>query len=214
MFGCRPRLLVDFYFPTFRSAEVPTRCTSAKHVDKYVATVHNQLRATLWETQAQSMAEAQWLKWYYDWKIGAMDQKSGYLVLVKALKGKRKIKDRWEDETCEVVCHIMTDIPSYEVMDQRGQSQILHQNWLLLIMSETGIPLCVGVCHAWDRCTSPTPIEPTPKGSDSEIMPWVDSGLVSTQCQSSQTPLGWINGKLQLLPWMSTTASTEKRWRL
>ena len=59
MFGCRPRLLVNFYFPTFRSTEAPLRGTSAKHVDEYVATVHDQLRATLWEAQAQSMAEAQ-----------------------------------------------------------------------------------------------------------------------------------------------------------
>ena len=39
MFGCRPRLPVNFYFPTFRSAEVPRRGTSAKHVDEYVAAV-------------------------------------------------------------------------------------------------------------------------------------------------------------------------------
>ena len=136
------------------------------------ATVHDQFRAALWETQAQSMAEVQQQKQYYDWKIGAMDLKPGNLVLVKAdaFKGKRKIKDRWEDETWEVVHQIMTDVPSYEVMDQCGQSWILHQNQLL-IMLETSVPLCVGVCHALDWCTSPTPDEPTPKGSDSEITP-------------------------------------------
>ena len=48
-----------------------------------------------------------------------MDLKPGDLVLVKAdtFKGKRKIRDIWEDEACEVVHQIMTDIPSYEVMD-------------------------------------------------------------------------------------------------
>ena len=96
------------------------------------------------------MAEAQQQKWYYDRKIGVMDLKPGNLVLVKAdaFKGKRKIKDRWEDETCKVVHHIVTDIPSYEVMDQHGQSHILHCNRLLFVMLETGIPFCVGVCHA------------------------------------------------------------------
>ena len=70
--------------------------TSAKHVHKYMATVHDQLRGALWEAQAQSTAEAQWQKWYYDWKIGTVDLKPGNLVLVKAdaFKGKRKIKDR------------------------------------------------------------------------------------------------------------------------
>ena len=59
MFGCRPQLLVNFYFPTFRSAKVTMRGASAKHVDEYVATGNDQLRATLWEAQAQSTAEAQ-----------------------------------------------------------------------------------------------------------------------------------------------------------
>ena len=59
MFRCRLQLLVDFYFPTFRSAEIPMRGVSAKHVDEYMATACNQLRATLWEVQAWSMAEAQ-----------------------------------------------------------------------------------------------------------------------------------------------------------
>ena len=39
MFGCRPRLPVNIYFPTVRSTEVPMRGASAKHVDTYVATV-------------------------------------------------------------------------------------------------------------------------------------------------------------------------------
>ena len=59
MLGYRPRLPVDCYFPTFRSSEVPMRGASTKHVDKYVATVHDQLRATFWEPQAQSTAVAQ-----------------------------------------------------------------------------------------------------------------------------------------------------------
>ena len=58
MFGHRPRLPVDFYFPTFRSVEVPRRGTSAKHVDEYVAAVQDQLRAVLQEAQIQLMAEA------------------------------------------------------------------------------------------------------------------------------------------------------------
>ena len=47
MFGCRPWLPINFYFPTFRRAEVPTRVTSTKHVDEYVATVHDQFRTAL-----------------------------------------------------------------------------------------------------------------------------------------------------------------------
>ena len=105
------------------------------------------------------MAEAQRQKWYYDWTIGAIGLKPGNLVLVKAdaFQGKRKIKDRWEDKPHEVVHLIMTDIPSYKVKDQCGHSFILYHSWLLLVASETGVPLCMGVCQVWGRCTSPTP---------------------------------------------------------
>ena len=96
MFWQRPRLPVDFYFPTFRSAEAPTREACAKHVDEYVASVWDQLKTALKEAQAQSTAEVCWQKWYYDHKIGAVNLKPGNLVLVKvnAFKGKRKIRDR------------------------------------------------------------------------------------------------------------------------
>ena len=94
---------------------------------------------------------------------------------------------------------MMTDVPSYEVKDQHGNSHILHCKWLLLIASEAGIPLHVGVHQAQDRCTSATPVKPTPKGSDSKTTPQEDDGLVITQHQARKTSLGWISGKLLLL---------------
>ena len=105
MFGRRPRLLVDLVFPTIGSNEAPTREASARNVDVYIASVRDQLRSALWEAQAQSTAEACQQKQYYDRKIGAMNLKPGNLVLVKAdaWKGKRKIKDRWDEETWEVL---------------------------------------------------------------------------------------------------------------
>ena len=154
------------------------------------------MRTTLQEAQAQSIAEARRQKQCYDWKIGAMNLKPGNLVLVKpdAFMQKRKIRDRWEEETCEVVHQIATDVPSYKVTDQCGQSCILHQNQLLLVILEVGIPLCIGVCHAWDRCTSPTPCKPTSKGSEDVMMPQENSGWVVTQHSASKTSPGWING--------------------
>ena len=74
--------------------------------------------------QAQSTAEACQQKWYYDRKVGAVNLKPGNLVLVKvdAWKGKRKIKDRWDEETWKVSRQITTDVPSYEVTNQLGWS--------------------------------------------------------------------------------------------
>ena len=78
--------------------------------------------------QAQSTAEACQQKQYYDRKIGTVNLKPGNLVLVKAdaWKRKRKIKDRWDEETWEVLQQIADDVPSYEVMNQHGQSGVLH----------------------------------------------------------------------------------------
>ena len=124
------------------------------------------------------MAEGQRKKWYYNQKIGAIGLKPGNLILVKvdAFQGKRKIKERWKDKPHEVVHQITTDIPLYEVKDQNGNSCILHCNQLLLIASEAGIPLCMDVCQVQDGCPSPTPVKPTPRGSDSKTMSQEDDG--------------------------------------
>ena len=160
MFGWRPRLPVDFYFPTFRSTEAPTGEVPLPTV--WMSTW--QLSVTNWglpsgKLRPSQQAEAQQQKWYYDQKIGTVNLKPGDLVLVKAdaFKGRRKTKDRWEDEHHEVVCPITMDIPSYEVTNQCGQSRILHCNQLLLIASETGVPLCVGVHHVQGQMYQPHP---------------------------------------------------------
>ena len=118
-------------------------------MDKYVASIWDRLRTALWEVQAQSTVEACQQKQYYNRKIGAVNLKPGDLVLVKAdaFKGKMKIKDMWVEDTWVVVHLMATDIPSYEVTNQHGKSCILHQNQLLLITSEVGIPLCMGNHH-------------------------------------------------------------------
>ena len=51
--------------------------------------------------QGQSTTEAKRQKWYYDKKANANLLEPGDLVLAKAdaYKGKRKVKDQWEDES-------------------------------------------------------------------------------------------------------------------
>ena len=46
-------------------------------------------------------------------------------------------------------------------------------------------------------------------GGEIEMTPQENAGSVVTQCPASKTSLGWINGKLQLLPWTSTGVSRE-----
>ena len=200
MFGWWPRLLVNLVFLTVGSSKAPTREASTRKVDTYVASVRDQLRSILREAQVQSTAEACWQKWYYDRKIGTVNLKPGNLVLVKAdaWKGKRKIKDRWDEETWEVSWQIAADVPSYKVMNQHGWSRVLHWNQLLLVTSEVGIPLCMGNCHTWDRCTSPTPHKTTSLGGDEKMMPQEQDGKVVTWWPTREASQGWKNGKLQL----------------
>ena len=124
MFGRRPRLPVDFVFPTIGSNEAPMREASARKVDTYIASVRDQLRNALREALAQLTTEACQQKQYYDRKIVAVNLKPGDLVLVKAdaWKGKRKIKYRWDEETWEVSQQITADVPSYKVTNQHGWS--------------------------------------------------------------------------------------------
>ena len=129
------------------------------------------------------MAEACQQKWYFDREICTVNLKPGDQVLVKvdAFMGKRKIKDRWEEDTLEVVHQITTDVPSYKVTNQHGRSLILHQNQLLLIVSEVGIPLCMGNHHSWDRCTSPTPWKTTSVKGEMKWTPQENNGKSVTQ---------------------------------
>ena len=70
------------------------------------------------------MVEAHRQKWYYNRKIGTVNLKPGDQVLVKAdaFKRRRTIKDRWEEDSCEVVHQIATEVPSYVVMNQNSKS--------------------------------------------------------------------------------------------
>ena len=81
------------------------REASARKVDTYVASVRDRLRSTLREAQAQWTTEAHRQKQHYDRKVGTVNLKPDDLVLVKvdAWKGKRKIKDRWDEETWNVI---------------------------------------------------------------------------------------------------------------
>ena len=55
------------------------------------------------EAQVQSISEAERQKWYYDRKPNAISLEPGDLDLTKvnAYRGKRKVKDQWEEEPYE-----------------------------------------------------------------------------------------------------------------
>ena len=78
-----------------------------------------------------STSEAERQKQYYDRKANAVLLQTDDLVLAKAetYKGKRKVKDWWEEELYEVESQVTDGIPSYFMKNQWiGNSQVLHQN--------------------------------------------------------------------------------------
>ena len=73
-------------------------------VDHYVVESHEWLWEFFKEAQVQSTSEAERQKWYYDRKANGISLEPGDLVLAKAdaYRGKRKVKDWWEEELYEV----------------------------------------------------------------------------------------------------------------
>ena len=112
---------------------------------------HWLMWVTAWSLQG-SASEAERQRWYYYCKANVISLEPGDLVLVKAnaYKGRRKVKDWWEEEQYEVEHRIPEGIPSYLMKNQRTRhSQALHQNWLLFIIPIMGAPLCTGVQAEW-----------------------------------------------------------------
>ena len=168
-------------------------------VDHYIAELHEQLLEAFEDAQVQSMSEAERQKWYYDRTANAISLEPGDLVLAKAdtYRGRRKVKDQWEEEPYEVECQVAEDIPSNLVRNQQtGCSQVLYQNRLFLIAPTEGTPLCMVVHAKQARCTAISLQEQTPEESETEEVPQSANCPSPVQYQTGETSVGWVNRKL------------------
>ena len=137
MFGCWPYLLIDFHFPTIRG--IKHQCA-----DHYIAELCEWLWEAFKEAQVESTSEVERQKQYYNRKASAILLEPGDLVLAKAnaYRGRRNMKDQWEDELYEVEHQVAEGIPSYLMKNQwTGCSWVLHPNWLFLITLTTSLHL-------------------------------------------------------------------------
>ena len=114
MFGCQPCSPLDFYLPTIRGTK------KHQHVDHYIAKLCEKLWEAFKEAEVQSMSEAERQKQYYDTEANAISLETGDLTLAKAdtYRGKRKVKDWWEEEPYEVKHQAAEGIPSYLMRNQ------------------------------------------------------------------------------------------------
>ena len=68
----------------------------------------------------QPTLEAERQKWYYDGKANGVSLEPGDLVLAKAdaYRGRRKVKNQWEEKPYEVEHQVAEGIPPYLMRNQ------------------------------------------------------------------------------------------------
>ena len=199
LFGRRPRIPVDYLFPTLHdSPHQPKMEVSIVAMQKRLKEAFTVARCLTSEEVARQCR-------YYDCKAGAVALQPGNVVMVhtNGFVGKQKVKDQWEDGGFIVECQL-EDWPVYKVkcltFDDRQKPKywILHWNCLLLITNEdaSDIP---GQTQAK---ATPTVLNATPEAFSAGIssLEKLRPSLVTRQ-GGDQTSRVWLNGKFHTKPW-------------
>ena len=137
LFGRRPRIPVDYQFPTI--CDPPHKAK----LEESVADLQKRLKEAFKMARHLTSEEAVKQQRYYDHKAGAVALQPRDVVMVRTDRfvGKCKVKDQWE-EGGFVVEKQLDDWPVYKVQypptgNQHNPTyQILHQNSLMLVPSE------------------------------------------------------------------------------
>ena len=136
LFGRRPRIPVDYLFPTLRDSHQTKMEVSVAAMQKRLKEAFTVVRRLTSEEVARQCR-------YYDCKAGAVALQPGDVVMVRTdgFVGKRKVKDHWEDGGF-IVKSQLEDWPVYKVKcptsddRQKPKYWILHRNRLLLVTNE------------------------------------------------------------------------------
>ena len=199
LFGRRPRIPVDYIFPTLRDSPHQTK------MEVSVAAIQKRLKKAFTVMRHLTSEEVARQCRYYDCKAGAVALQPGDIVMVRTdgFVGKRKVKDRWEDGGF-IVESQLEDWPVYKVKcptsddRQKPKYWILHRNRLLLVTDEdaSSIP---GQAQA-----KATPIvsNATPEAfsEGTGLLEKLVPSLV-TQQGGDMTSRVWFNGKFRTKPW-------------
>ena len=137
LFGRRPRIPVDYLFPTLRDSPHQTK------MEVSVVAMQKRLKEAFAVARHLTSEEVARQCRYYDRKAGAVALQPGNIVMVRTdgFVGKRKVKDRWEDGGF-IVESQLEDWPIYKVKcltsdnRQKPKYRILHRNRLLLVTDE------------------------------------------------------------------------------
>ena len=137
LFGRRPRIPVDYLFPTLCDSPHQTK------MEVSVAAMQKRLKEAFTMVRCLTSEEVARQCCYYDRKAGAVALQPGEIVMVHTdgFVGKWKVKDHWEDGGF-IVKSQLEDWPVYKVKcptsddRQKPKYRILHRNRLLLVTDE------------------------------------------------------------------------------
>ena len=137
LFSRRPRIPVDYLFPTLCDSPHQTK------MEVSVAAMQKRLKEAFTVARHLTSEEVARQCRYYDRKAGAVALQPGGVVMVRTdgFVGKRKVKSRWEDGGF-IIESQLEDWPVYKVKcptsdaRQKPKYRILHRNCLLLITDE------------------------------------------------------------------------------
>ena len=202
LFGRRPRIPVDYLFPTLCDSPHQTK------MEVSVAAMQKRLKEAFAVARHLTSEEAAKQCRYYNRKAGAVALQPGDIVMVRTdgFVGKRKVKDRWEDGGF-IVESQLEDWPVYKVKcpttdaRQMPKYRILHRNRLLLVTNEdaSDIP---GQAQAK---ATPTVSNATPEAFSAgvSLLEKLQPSLV-TQQGGGPTSRVWLNGEFRTKPWTQT----------
>ena len=199
LFGRRPRIPVDYLFPTLRDSPHQTK------MEVSVVAMQKRLKEAFAVVRCLTSEEVARQCCYYDRKAGAVALQPGDIVMVHTdgFVGKRKVKDRWEDRGFIVESHL-EDWPVYKVKSptpddrQKPKYRVLHRNHLLLVTNEdaSSIP---GQAQAK---VTPIVLNATPEAfpEGTGLLEKLLPSLVTRQ-EGDMTSQVWLNGEFRMKPW-------------
>ena len=141
LFGRRPRIPVDYLFPTLR--DMPHK----SKLEESVALHQKRLKEAFAMARQLTSEEAARQQCHYDRRAGAITLQPGDVVMVctDRFVGERKVKDRWE-EGGYVIVNQLEDWPVYKVKCPPSENKCkakcltLHHNCLMLVPPEDDTP--------------------------------------------------------------------------
>ena len=202
LFGRKPRIPVDYLFPTLRDSPHQTK------MEVSVVAMQKRLKEAFTVARCLTSEEVARQCRYYDHKAGAVALQPGDIVMVhtNGFVGKRKVKDHWEDGGF-IVESQLKNWPVYKVKcptsddRQKPKYRILHRYCLLLITDEDSSSIPGQAQAKATPIVSNATLEAFPEGTG--LLETFLPSLV-TQQGGDMTSRVWLNGKFCTKPWTQT----------